>query len=150
MMDYIKEIRSAIGHKPIILCACGCLIFDKQGRVLLQRRKDDNLWGNPGGCMEVGETSIDTVKREILEEVGVEVSNLELFNVYSGADQHHIYSNGDEVYFVNIIYKTSDFTGEVTVADDESLDMKFFDINDLPDNVTGPFVCVARDLRQGQ
>lgn len=38
-MDYIKEIRKRLGHDPIILCACGCLIF----------RLYDISWG--GKCL---------------------------------------------------------------------------------------------------
>ena len=45
-MNYIRNLRSKIGHEPIILCACGCLIFNDKGQVLLQRRSDDNLWGS--------------------------------------------------------------------------------------------------------
>lgn len=56
--------------------------------------------------MNLGETIYETVKREIYEETGLEINELEIFNIYSGEEQHHIYPNGDEVYYVNIIFKT--------------------------------------------
>lgn len=62
-MGYIEEIRSKIGHAPNIICACGCLIFNDKGQVLLQKRKDNNQWGNPGGIMELGEDIYQTVFR---------------------------------------------------------------------------------------
>lgn len=147
-MDYIKDLRSLIGNKPIILSVCGCLIFDEFGKVLLQKRSDNNLFGNPGGCMELGETIEECVKREVLEETGLVISDLELFKIYSGNDQHHIYPNGDEVYFVNIIFKTSKYTGVLKKHNLESLEIKFVDINNLPKNLTPPFVPVAKDLRK--
>lgn len=147
-MEYIKEMRKLVGHSPIMLCACGCLLFNEKGQVLLQRRSDDNLWGNPGGSMDLGETIYDTIIREIKEETNLEITkeNLKVFNIYSGEEQHHIYPNGDEVYFVNIIFETNVYEGDITI-DSESLEFQFFDINQLPTNVTKPFECVARDLK---
>lgn len=147
-MEYIKEMRKFVGHSPIMLCACGCLLFNEKGQVLLQRRSDDNLWGNPGGSMDLGETIYDTVIREVKEETSLEIKkeNLKIFNIYSGEEQHHIYPNGDEVYFVNIIFETDIYEGDITI-DSESLAFQFFDIDKLPTNVTKPFECVARDLK---
>lgn len=147
-MNYIKEIRKHIGHKPIILCSCGCLIFNDKKQVLLQKRSDDNLWGNPGGTMELGETIYDTIIREIKEETNLDIKkeNLKIFNIYSGEEQHHIYPNNDEAYFVNIIFETNITEGQIQ-KDTESKELKFFDITDLPSNITKPFECVSRDLK---
>ncbi|MBP3920523.1 MAG: NUDIX domain-containing protein [Bacilli bacterium] len=147
-MEYIKEMRKLVGHAPIMICACGCLIFNKKGQVLLQRRSDDDLWGNPGGSMDLGETIYETIIREIKEETNLAINkeNLKIFNIYSGEDQHHIYPNNDEVYFVNIIFETNTYRGTIK-SDSESYELKFFDINNLPTNITKPFECVARDLK---
>lgn len=144
-LEYIKDLRSYIGHKPILMCACGCLIFNEKNQVLLQKRSDDNLWGNPGGSMDLGETIYETVTREVYEETNLKLQDLELFAIYSGEEQHHIYPNGDEVYLVNILFKTSHYSGELK-SDEESKELKFFDLNHLPDNITKPFVSVKEDL----
>ena len=148
-MSYIMDLRKYVGHNPILICACGCLIFNDKGQVLLQRRSDDELWGNPGGSMELGETIYDTLKREIKEEVGIDLENdnLDIFNIYSGEGQHHIYPNNDEAYFVNIIFKTNSYTG-IIKNDNESLELKFFDIDKLPTNITRPFENVKKDLEK--
>lgn len=145
-MDYVMGLRKLVGNRPLIVCACGCLVFDNDGRVLLQKRDDDNLWGNPGGSMDIGETVHETVKREMFEETGLEVDDLEIFNIYSGEEQHHIYPSGDEAYFVNIIFKTNKFKGDLHAKDGESKELKFFEIQNIPDNITKPFVCVKKDL----
>lgn len=148
-MEYIKNMRKFIGHKPLMICACGCLIFNEKGQVLLQRRSDDGLWGNPGGSMDLGETIYETIIREIKEETNLDIKkeNLKIFNIYSGEEQHHIYPNGDEVYFVNIIFETDIYSGKI-VNDTESYELRFFDVDNLPRNITKPFLCVARDLKQ--
>ncbi len=147
-MEYIKVIRKAVGHAPIMICACGCLIFNEKGQVLLQRRSDDGLWGNPGGSMDLGETIYETIIREIKEETNLEIEkeNLKIFNIYSGEEQHHIYPNNDEVYFVNIIFETDVYRGTVK-SDSESYELKFFDIDKLPSDITKPFRSVAKDLQ---
>ena len=149
-MEYIKKLRKFIGHDPIMMCACGCLIFNDKGQVLLQRRSDDNLWGNPGGSMDLGETIYETIIREVKEETNLEIrqEDLEIFNIYSGEEQHHIYPNDDEVYFVNIIFKTNTYYGEIK-CDSESYELKFFDLDKLPSNVTKPFESVLRDMKSG-
>lgn len=147
-MEYIKELRKHIGHSPIMMCACGCLIFNENNQVLLQKRSDDNLWGNPGGSMDLGETIYDTVIREIKEETNLDIKkeNLKIFNIYSGEEQHHIYPNKDEVYFVNIIFEIHKYSGDI-VSEIESKELKFFDIDKLPNNITKPFETVAIDLK---
>ena len=146
-MGYIMELRKSIGHKPIIICSCGCLIFNEKNQVLLQRRSDNKLWGNPGGIMELGETIYDTVKREVKEELGIDLEDdkLSVFNIYSGEGQHHIYPNNDEAYFVNIIFKTNIYKG-TTEKDNESLELKFFDLDKLPSNITKSFEEVKEAL----
>jgi len=144
------DMRKLVGKRPLVVCGAGCLIFNKEGRVLLQRRDDDNLWGNPGGSVDLGETIYDTVIREVLEETGLEIyeGDLELFNIYSGEDQHHIYSNGDELYGVNIVFKTNKYSGHLEARDGESKELKFFDIKDIPNDIIKPFIPVVRDLQK--
>lgn len=145
-MGYIKELRKLVGKRPLLVCACGCLIYDELGRVLLERRADDGLWGNPGGCMELGEEPEETVIRKIFEETGLNVSKLELFGIYSGEEQHHIFPNGDEVYYVNIMFETTSYSGVLKDPDEESLEFKFFHIKDIPKDLSKPFISIARDL----
>lgn len=98
--------------------------------------------------MDLGETIYDTVIREIKEETNLDIKkeNLKIFNIYSGEEQHHIYPNKDEVYFVNIIFEIHKYSGDI-VSEIESKELKFFDIDKLPNNITKPFETVAIDLK---
>ena len=55
-MDYIRWIRSKVGHEKIMLVHAGGCILNEKGEVLLQRRGDCHQWGFPGGTVELGET----------------------------------------------------------------------------------------------
>ena len=60
-------------------------VIIRDGRALLIRRGSEPLkgeWSIPGGLLEVGETLIEGVTRELLEETGLEVKVVELIEVF--------------------------------------------------------------------
>ena len=63
-----------------------CVVFDPKGHLILIRRKHYPFVGChalPGGFVEIGETVEAACQREVLEEIGLEVSDLALVGVYS-------------------------------------------------------------------
>lgn len=136
-----------MGKRPIILTTAGAIVLDKENRVLMQHRGDNDLWGLPGGAVELGETVEETAIREVLEETGLNISNLNFFNIYSGEGQHYIYPNGDEVYFICITYYTRDYKGEIQIDGVESKEIRFFNINDLPSNIAPTIIYILDELR---
>ncbi|MDD2971627.1 MAG: NUDIX hydrolase [Lachnospiraceae bacterium] len=134
-MGYIADMREIIGHAPLICGAAGAVILNDKKQILLQRRSDMDLWGNPGGSMELGETLEETMRREVLEETGLSVQNPTFLTLLSGESEHVLYPNGDETYYVNAIYLVTEYTGNLT-KDEESRDLKFFDLDQMPENRT--------------
>jgi 8-oxo-dGTP diphosphatase len=68
------------------------VILDRNGRILLVRHTYGQLnWELPGGASEPGESIVETVVREIREEVGVAASAQSLTGIYFDAekDAHH-------------------------------------------------------------
>lgn len=138
MADYIMELRKAVGRRPLIQTGAGVLVVDAAGRVLLQRRSDNGCWDYAGGSMELGEEIEETARRELLEETGLTARRLELLGVFSGEDLHYIYPNGDEAYNVDVVYICRDYAGELTPQAGEVDELRFFDADDLPDNISPP------------
>lgn len=58
------------------------IVFDEDDRVLVIRRDDNGHWEAPGGVLELDESFEDGVRREVLEETGLEVSVERLTGVY--------------------------------------------------------------------
>lgn len=125
MKDYRKEMRKLIGHKPLLLCGASIILFNQDNQVLMLRRSDNGCWCFPGGGIELGESTEDTVRRELYEETGLSVNEISIFDVFSGARLHYIYPNGDEVYIVDVVYTSSNYLGELKI-DNESKDYEFF------------------------
>jgi mutator protein MutT len=59
----------------------GAVIFNDKGEVLLlkHRFRAGSGWGLPGGFMEKGEQPIDALRRELREEIALEVDDVKVF-----------------------------------------------------------------------
>ncbi len=61
------------------------IIFNGEGKILIQRRSLNEevfpgLWGIPGGTVEMSDKSVlDALKREVKEEVDVEIDDIILY-----------------------------------------------------------------------
>ena len=53
-----------------------------RGEMLLQRRRDNGCWAYPGGSVELDEVVEDAARREVEEEMGLRLGELELWNVF--------------------------------------------------------------------
>ena len=149
-MNYIAEMRKYVGHDLVMGVGCGVLIENEKGEVLLQRRSDTGEWCVPGGALEPGETYIEAATRELSEEVGIKVSGLKLFGLYSGADREIHYPNGDVVYSLSVIFITRSFTGEISDSDSEVLEHRFFDKDRIPKELFYPDARPILDWAKGE
>ena len=135
-MGYIQDLRSLVGHRPLIFVGAVTIIVDELGRLLLQQRKFPNgVWGITGGLMELGESTEDVARREIFEETGLKVEKLNLINVYSGPQNYIKAENGDEFYVVTVAYYSMGFEGELNIDQSESITFDFFYPDELPKNI---------------
>lgn len=149
-MDYIKHLRMMVGHEKVIMVVAGALVFDKENRILLQQRFDNGQWGIPGGFMELGENIQETARREVYEETGINLGELNLVGIYSGPDYDKIFPNGDQVSFVQIFFTCKQYNGHLIQHNEESLNNKFFNLNELPSNIFGDHKMIFKDLLSKQ
>ena len=105
--------------------AASAVVADHAGRVLLQRRVDNDLWALPGGGMEIGESVSETAVREVREETGFTVAPLYVVGVYSDPKHVFAYDDGEvrQEYSVCIACRIID--GSLQVSS-ESTDVRFF------------------------
>ena len=131
-MSYIMNIRNKVGHEPIINVGATVLVFNVKNELLLNLRSDTNDWGIPGGGKELNETLEECAIREIKEETNLDIKELELVTVLSGNEYFYKYPNGDEVDCVITLYQVKNYSGSLNINDGESIKLKFFSLNDLP------------------
>lgn len=133
---FARLCMGRLAHKFVLLQdGAAAIIENDKGQILLQSRADRNKWGLPGGCQEVGESFKETIIREIKEETNLDVkmSDLDIIDIVSGSSRKNSYPNGDVVYNNTVLYLIKNYTGTLK-WNKESKEMKFFDIDDLPNN----------------
>lgn len=147
-MGYILDLRKYVGHRPLIQVGASVIVEDPQGRILLQLRADNHCWGTCGGSIEPDERVEDAARRELFEETGLTAEALELFGVFSGPELHYVYPNGDEVSNIDIVFLCRSFTGELKPQADEVEKLRFFSIEEIPENLSPPIRPVVEKWRK--
>jgi ADP-ribose pyrophosphatase YjhB (NUDIX family) len=143
-----------------IIVTGGAVIRDQLGRILFQRRSDYGNWGLPGGGMNPGESVEETMKREILEETGLIVTQSELYAVYSGSRMKYRYPDGNEVAFVMFVFNaTVELEGKLkndgkTIRyldnNGESLELQFIGLDKIDiESISSVQQPLLNDLRNG-
>ncbi|MFA7209129.1 MAG: NUDIX domain-containing protein [Parcubacteria group bacterium] len=133
MANYIKWIRERVGHDPIILNASAAFVLNDENQVLLLRRSDRNeeVWGVPGGMMEIGESAEDTMKREVLEETGLNVKVEKFLGAYT-KDRFDSYPNGDRAYVILFVFVCRVIDGAPIANNEEAAELRYFDPDNFP------------------
>lgn len=120
------EAQVANRFRNPVLAVDGILIV--QGSILLVRRGNPPFKGEyalPGGFVECGELVEAAVRRELLEETGLETSVHHLLGIYSSPDRD---PRGHTVSVVHVMRKKG---GKLRSGDDAS-DVGFFPLDKLP------------------
>lgn len=116
--------------------AVAVIILNEQNQVLLQKRADVGFWGIPSGHIEIGETVAEAAIREVKEEANLDIEIKKLIGVYSDPyTQVFEYPNGQTVHFITTCFLAEITGGELQWNSDESLEMKFFGLQNLPQDL---------------
>lgn len=102
-------------------------VIIKDTKVLLIKRGVEpfkGYWALPGGHSDWDETLEETVKREVKEEIGVEVVSLKQIGIYSDPKRHPKQS-------INVPYG-AEIQGEIKIGDDAK-EFRWFVLKELPE-----------------
>ncbi|HWU08009.1 MAG TPA: NUDIX domain-containing protein [Streptomyces sp.] len=107
-----------------LVVAASAVVTDDKGRILLQRRKDNDLWALPGGGMDMTDSLPGTAVREVKEETGYDVEITGLVGTYT--DPRHViaYSDGEVRRQFNVCFRARIVGGSLAVSD-ESTEVRF-------------------------
>jgi 8-oxo-dGTP pyrophosphatase MutT (NUDIX family) len=127
--EFILALREQVGTALLWLPGITAVVVD-DGRVLLVRRVDTGEWTPVTGICDPGEHPADTAVREVLEETGVHCS----VELLAWVDVTGVvrYPNGDRTQFVDHTFRCRHVSGEAHVADDESSEVRWFPLAELP------------------
>lgn len=94
---HIARLREKVGHDLLLLPSVAVLPTDDEGRVLLVRQTDFEVYATIGGAIDEDEDPADAARREAKEETGLDVELTGLLGVIGGPQFRVIYPNGDRV-----------------------------------------------------
>jgi glyoxylase-like metal-dependent hydrolase (beta-lactamase superfamily II) len=128
-------------HQPQV--GVGVLI-EREGSVLLGLRQGAHgagTWSPPGGHLEFGEDTVDCIRREALEETGLELGACAFVGVTN--DLFEL----EDRHYVTLFYRATTFSGSPSVREPEKCKAwQWWPWNDLPQNLFLPL----RHLREQQ
>ena len=111
-----------------------CFIERDDGRLLLVRQAYRTHWGVPGGLLKRGEEPTEAARREVFEEVGVQLTNLRYFDSQPWPFPHSLM----------IGFTAEHAGGEIRLEESEIADARWFGVDELPQ--VPPKVSIARRL----
>ncbi|MDG9677629.1 NUDIX domain-containing protein [Micromonospora parva] len=145
--DYIVGMRKHVGHDLLWLPSVSAVVRNDAGELLLGQRADDGRWSVISGFVEPGEQPATALVREVREETGLDVAPVRM----SSAVSHpHTYPNGDRCEYLNLGFLCRLVAGTARVNDDESLDVRWFPLDRLPELDKHALLVIAYALRENQ
>jgi ADP-ribose pyrophosphatase YjhB (NUDIX family) len=127
--EFIVELRRMVGHTELWLPGVTAVVR-RDEELLLVQRADNHEWTPVTGIVDPGEEPAVAAQREALEETGVEIRVDRLAQV--GVVGPITYPNGDRTTYLDHVFACSWLEGEPHVADDESVAVGWFPLDDLP------------------
>lgn len=114
----------------------GAVIFNPENKVLLcKSHKWDNKYVIPGGHIELGEKMEDALKREILEETGLEIYDVKLISL-----KESVYSETfhQKKHFIFIDYQCRTKSSDV-ILNEEAEEYAWVDLDEIENYNLGGF-----------
>lgn len=131
--EFVLRLREQVGHDLLFMSGVTGVVLDGD-RVLLGRRADTGRWAIPSGILEPGEEPAAAVVREVYEETRVvaQVEGLAAVSMLAPM----AYPNGDRAQYLDLCFRCRYAGGDPAVGDDESLEVAWFALGNLPESVS--------------
>ena len=148
MGPYLESVRAHVGPQCLLVPGVRAIILNGQGEVLLQRRTDTGCWGLPAGSMELEDTALGALRREVREETGLEVLRAEPISLYAGPRERFKYPNGDEIQGFSLTFVVHEWAGEPKADGVEGSEVRFWPLHALPHDLAEIYARTLSDFKR--
>ncbi|MEU4673004.1 NUDIX domain-containing protein [Amycolatopsis sp. NPDC023774] len=115
-VDYYNDPNAPKANS--IAVAVSAFIQDDQGRILMIRRTDNDLYAIPGGQLELGETLAQAAVREVREETGIECEVTGVIGLYSNPNHVIAYDDGEVRQEFSICFRARRLRGDLRTSNE--------------------------------
>jgi ADP-ribose pyrophosphatase YjhB (NUDIX family) len=105
------------------------VVFNEKGQILLVQEKADNCWSMPGGWSDISYSPKEVAEKECFEEAGLKVKATKLLAVIDKQKQNM----PPAFEYVYKIFLHCEKLGDTISTGSETLDVGWFDENNLPE-----------------
>lgn len=127
-VDYYDDPDAPAANS--LVPAASAVVVDDRDRILVHRRRDNEMWALPGGVMELGESLGDCAVREVREETGLEVEAVAIVGIYSDPKHVFAYDDGEVRQEFSVCFECRIVGGRLAVSD-ESYEVEFVDASEV-------------------
>lgn len=128
-----------------IRVGAGAIVI-KDGKTLLAKRKGSHAsgsWGSFGGHVDFGEHPTEAVKREAMEELGIEIGNFKFMTCMSFVK--------DGKQYLDVSFVAELLSGEPKICEPDKIEeIGWYALNDLPNPLFEPVRIVLEAIKTGQ
>lgn len=115
-VDYYNDPNAPKANS--IAVAVSAFIQDDDGRILMIRRTDNDLYSIPGGQLELGETLAQAAVREVREETGIECEVTGVVGLYSNPNHVIAYDDGEVRQEFSICFRAKPISGKLRTSNE--------------------------------
>lgn len=131
--SYLGQLRAVVGNRMLLVPGTR-IIIERDGKVLLQHRRDFDTWGVPGGAADPMESVEENIRREVKEETGLTLLELVPFGLASKPEFETVtFPNGDQCHFFATLFVSHEFEGALRVDGEEGIALEWFSLEELPE-----------------
>ncbi len=129
------------------LVGVGAVVVQDGKILLVQRGKEPRkgVWSIPGGLVELGEDVKDALRREVLEETGLRVEPVELFEIVDAIENDE---KGRIRFHYVIVDFLADCAADEPVPGSDVLDSQWFSLDDLPEMTSSAKTVIDKAARR--
>ncbi|MBU1039226.1 NUDIX domain-containing protein [Patescibacteria group bacterium] len=120
----------------------GIYISDGKGNLLLTLRTsahEPGTWCPPGGHLEMNESFLDCCKKEVKEEVGLNLTDIEIIGVVN-----NIFS--PKKHYVNVDFIAKGVSGKPIIGEPDKIkEIGWYSLNNLPKPLMLPVINLFKE-----
>jgi 8-oxo-dGTP pyrophosphatase MutT (NUDIX family) len=130
--SYTGQLRKIVGHKKLIIPSIRAIIQNEAREVLFIRRRGNGSWAMPAGAIELNESILECLNREVKEETGLDIIKATLIATYTEPRFSIKNEYGDEYQGFELLFRVDEWSGPLIRVTDETTDACFYSLDELP------------------